>query len=416
MNTNRIIQKSICLLLFSFYGSNSTFAQIQAPSIENAETVSCGVKDDNGKDVKLKCGQSITLSNGGQKMSCTCNCGVGGGVECVPISQTTNATKPLPTVPSELQQLNSLIDLLSPTNTDSKTSAEIEAEKKELAEKKAIEERMGKEKSTKLKAELKPIEESYEMNEKAACMKAQKEVYRLLTLKIKFENQLFYLKKWSSNLDDLEKGFIDDKNAYTKGFSDDLLNLIPIDYIKGVTPVALGEKIEKAVSTTKMLKTSVENALELKENLGDSVVNKMNLANQSYSYTGEMLEGASVFMGEKYSKTMEQAGKCLQMNSSSLGMVQDNSEDNIANTLVDAVGIIVPPAGLAAAGTRIALKSIYEIYSDWQIHKLSTTKSENKKAQEFLMEKIKELDMEISFNQNIVDEYKKIKPAGCPVY
>jgi len=394
MNTNRIILKSLYLLVFTIFNLNSLFAQNNLPLPDPCEI--CGAKftHKNTYDIQIT-----------HKPGCKYS-----------VAPTTNEKKPSQTVPNELKQINSLIDLLSPSNTDSKNSAEIEAEKKELAEKKAIEERIRLEKTNHLKAELKPIDNSHENKQKVLCLNAQKEVYRLLTLKIKFENQLFDLKKWSSDLDDLEKGFIDDKNAYTKGFSDDLLNLIPIDYIKKVTPVLQGEKIEKALTATKMLKSSVENLLELKENLDDTVINKMNLANQSYTYAGEMLEGASVFAGEKYSKIFEKAGKCLQMNGSSLGLVKDNSNENIANSVIDAVGLFVPPASLTAAGSRIALKTAYEIYSDWQIHKLSTTKSENLKAQEFLKSKIEELDNSISLNQAIVDEYKKSNPAGCPVY
>jgi hypothetical protein len=332
------------------------------------------------------------------------------------VAPKTNIIKPSQNVPNELQQLNSLIDLVGSTNTDSKAAAEKEAEKTRSAEKKAQEEQIRLGKNERLKKELKPIEDNKETKQKASCLKAQKEVYKLLTLKIKFENQLFDLKKWSINLDDLEKGFIDDKNAYTKGFSDDLLNLIPIDYIKKVTPALQGEKIEKALAATKILKSSVENLLEHKESPGDTVFNVMNLANQSYTYAGQVMESASPYVSEKYKNTLEQAGRCLQMNGSGLGLVKDNSNENIANSVIDAVGIFVPPVSLTAAGSRIALKTAYEIYSDWQIHKLSTTKSENLKAQEFLIAKIKELDKEILYNQGFVDEYKKTNPAGCPVY
>lgn len=363
----------------------------------------------------IPCGQTWQETRNNVTYSCTCNCNNNPPSDCFP--QSGNPEFHHNPSSNPLNSLNQGLDMLMNAEESQKERDRVIEENKRRQKEAAIEKKaLEAEKYENVKSQFKSLDDN-DGKQKASCLKAQREVYRLLTLKIKFENQLYDLKKWSNNLDDLSKGFTDDKNTYTSGITDDLLNLIPIDYIKSVTPALQAEKIEKALSATKMLKASVENALQLKENLNsDTVFNKMNLANQSYTYAGQMIEGASVFADKKYKTTFEQAGRCLQMNGASLGMVKDNSNEDIGNAVVDAVGLFVPPASLTAAGTRIALKTAYEIYSDWQIHKLSTTKSENLKAQEFLKSKIEELDNGISLNQAIVDEYKKANPAGCPVY
>ena len=75
-------------LLFIF--SKENIAQIQAPRVEDAECASCGVRDDNGKLVQMKCGESIVLTKNGQKYTCTCKCGKGGGLKCVPVGSSQN--------------------------------------------------------------------------------------------------------------------------------------------------------------------------------------------------------------------------------------------------------------------------------------------------------------------------------------
>lgn len=415
MNKNQIIPKSFYLFAFTIFHLNLLFAQSDLPLPAPCEF--CGAKftHKNKYDVQIthkpNCKYYPCPICGANNFTHrpTCSKYVKGSTT-TPQSNTSNL--------DPLKTLNSVIDLLQTPTEQPKP--EVGEEKKELSEKRAAEERLRKEKSDRLKQELKPIDNSKETEQKVVCIKAQKEVYRLLTLKIKFENQLFDLQKWNNDLDDLQKGFSDDKNDYTKGFSDDLLNAIPIEKIKGTlegSKKALeGERLEKAINATKILKSSVENLLTQNGSTNDTVFSVMDLANKSYSYVGQVMESTSIFVGEKYKKTLEQGGRCLQLNSSSMSMAKNDSYENIGNSIVDGLGMFFPPARLTAAWGRITLKAGYEIFSDWQIHKLTTTKSENLKAQEFLTEKIKTLEKEISTNQNIVNEYTKTNPAGCPVY
>lgn len=64
----------------------------------------------------------------------------------------------LQNLPSEMQQLNTLIDLFNTPNTDSKVLAEKEAARMRLTEKKALDGKKKYERNEKLKSELKPIE------------------------------------------------------------------------------------------------------------------------------------------------------------------------------------------------------------------------------------------------------------------
>ncbi len=400
-------------LLFIF--SKENIAQIQAPRVEDAECASCGVRDDNGKLVQMKCGESIVLTKNGQKYTCTCKCGKGGGLKCVPVGSNQNQPLNLnpPASNGTLDILNSGIDLINAL--DKPTPSPVKDKQPSEEDKKTREYLDNKHNN--VSSMLKPLDPKPNALElKNQCMKAQREVYRLLTLKIKFENQLFELGKWNKDLDTLTNGFKDDKVKYVEGWDDDLLNLMPIEKIKGLAKTASdGEKVEKAFNAIKMGKSSAEKFLKSNESSTDDLVNSMQTANENYTYLGGMVENMAIFAPGKSKDFYEKAGKCLQLNGASLGLVKDGSYENIGNQTVDGLGLFIPIVGITAAGTRLSLKATYEIYSDYQIHKLATIKSENQKAQDFLKSKIEQLEKDISKNQEIVDNFTKTHPGGCPV-
>ena len=405
------------MLLFGlfFMLSERSTAQIQAPRVEDAITVSCGLKNDYGKYVRLKCDESIVVSKEGKKYNCTCICGKGGGVKITPVgsdrNQPLNLTNPAPN--ATLDFLNSGLDLI---NALDKPQAAPVKDKEPTEDDKREQELLDK-KHKNVMSQLKPIDaKPNALEQKNRCMKAQREVYRLLTLKIKFENQLFELGKWNNDLDTLSKGFKDDANKYVEGWDDDLMNILPIDKIKGLARTAAdAEKIEKAFNVAKMGKSSAEQMLKTNEPGNDQLFNNMQTANEGYTYFGSMLENVAPFATGKSKDFYEKAGKCLQLNGASFGLANDASYENIGNQTVDAFGLFFPIVSITAGGTRVSLKAAYKIYSEYQIHQLGTVKSENQKAQDYLKFKIEQLDRDIAKNQEIVDNYTKTNPGGCPV-
>lgn len=393
--------KQLALILFLLFFSQNMIAQIQAPDINKAVCAECG-----------------TVGFNPHKNTCiyyTCpNCGTrtkGKAHDCskkqTPSKQLNSTTNdPLEILKTGIKLIEDMDKNPEEKNNNLETEEEIKSNS------------IKEEKHRNLTKQLKPLDDPSK-EKKMRCIKAQKEIYRLQNLKLNFEKQLLNLEKWHTDLDNYRKEFIDDRNNYTKDWGGDLLNLIPIEKIKGpikVSKKALeGEKLEKALNATKILNSTTGKLLEKNDTLSDEDLSQVKITNDSYKYTGELLESLAPFTNKKYQESLEAIGKTLQLNGTSLNILDDMTQDNLLNNTVDVASIFLPLARITAAGTKLTAKVAYELIADYRIHQLSTTKSENVKAQDFLKNKINEIDTEILKNKNIIQEYLLLNPKGCPI-
>lgn len=153
MNKNQLILKSLCLFVFTIFHLNGVFAQSDLPLPAPCEI--CGAKftHKNTYDVQIthkpNCKYYACPICGANNFTHRPTCS-----KYVKSSTTTPQNNPSNLDP--LKTLNSAIDLLQTPAEQPKPN--VEEDKKKLAEKRAIEEQILKEKTKQLKAELKPLE------------------------------------------------------------------------------------------------------------------------------------------------------------------------------------------------------------------------------------------------------------------
>lgn len=270
---------------------------------------------------------------------------------------------------------------------------------------------------------------------KATCIKAQKEINRLTKLKADFQKQINELEKWSSNLDGYKKDFIDDRNKNTEGWVDNVLDVVPIEKIKAgaktVKELSDVKKLEQSLSATKVINASTKMYLDNTRNEGfkDKHLDQILLTNSNFSNTGVLVEELAVLAPTKYQESITQVGKILQIEGSTLKIYDDIADGKKLETksdyfeaagkttqnIISVAGIFCPLVRITAAGEQLVEKAAYAAISDYAIHQMSTSKSQNEKAQEFLKNKMLDIDNKIKILEPDVAEYKKINPAGCPI-
>lgn len=285
-------------------------------------------------------------------------------------------------------------------------------------------------------------------NKKLVCTNAQKEINRLNTLKEKFQKQFYELEKWNTNLDGYKKEFIDNKNKNTEGWVDNVLDVLPIDVIKtkaenlvkaARTNKELVEaskllnqtkKLEQALSKTKMINSStnlyIKNSTEF--GLNDKKLDQIILSNENFTQTGVMVEELAQF-GGKYKEPLSTLGKALQVDGGILKIYDDVADGKKLETssdyfevggksfqnMINVVGMFCPLVRITTAGEQLVEKAAYAAISEYAIHQMTTSSSQNQKAQDFLKNKMLDIENKIKLLEPIILEYKKINPAGCPI-
>ena len=284
---------------------------------------------------------------------------------------------------------------------------------------------------------------------KATCMNAQKEINQLTAMKKNFEKQLGSFEKLGNNIEDYKKEFEHVSDTAREGMVDNLLDVLPVDMMKvkatdlintatsfreiaeGAKLFAKVQKLEPALSAAKKMNAATNLLLHnAKEGMTDKSLEQIVLTNDNFTQTGVLVEELKSLGGEKYEPVVEALGKTLQFQGGTLKIYDDliagerlsanasifeGSGGKMLQNIISVAGQFCPLVRITNAGEQLLEKTAYAAIAEYSAHQMATSVSQNEKAKEYSRNKINEINDKLKNYESIVNEYRKINPAGCPV-
>jgi hypothetical protein len=279
---------------------------------------------------------------------------------------------------------------------------------------------------------------------KASCIIAQREINKLNTMKLNFEKQLLSMEKLANDMEDYKKDFIQKKDSAMSGYVDNILDVLPIDVMeknakkliregktfeeqaKGGKLLEEAKRLGEELSKTKRLNAA---ANLLMKNTDDKSIQGKRLdqiiqTNENISNTGVLIEELSSLGGNKYEVLIKGFGKNLQLQGAALKVYADiahggniswDMAGKTAQNFIGIAGQFWPFVRITNAAEQLVEKTAYAAYAKFAAHQVSISLSQNAKAKEYLNNQLKEIKEKLKQYENVVNEYKKINPEGCPI-
>lgn len=279
---------------------------------------------------------------------------------------------------------------------------------------------------------------------KAACVKAQKEFNRLVTMKVNFEKQLASMEKLGNDMEGYKKEFEHKKDSAMGGYVDNILDVLPVDIMKGnaekmiktgktieeqakgAKMLAEAERLGKELSKTKKLNAAANLLMKNTDEKGmqGKDLDQIILANENFTNTGVLVEELSPLGGNKYEGLITDFGKTLQLQGGILKTYDDAADGGkiswdmagkTAQNMIGIAGQFWPFIRITNAAEQLIEKTAYAAYAQFAAHQVTTSLSQNAKAKEYLNNQLKDIAEKMKQQEFIINEYKKINPAGCTV-
>lgn len=279
---------------------------------------------------------------------------------------------------------------------------------------------------------------------KAACVKAQKELNRLITMKVNFEKQLASMEKLGDDIEGYKKEFEHKKDSAMSGYVDNILDVLPVDVMKGnaekmiktgktieeqakgAKMLAEAERLGKELSKTKKLNAAANLLMKNTDEKGmqGKDLDQIVLANENFTNTGVLVEELSPLGGTKYEGLITDFGKTLQLQGGILkayddvadgGKISWDMAGKTAQNMIGIAGQFWPFIRITNAAEQLVEKAAYSAYAQFAAHQVTTSLSQNAKAKAYLNNQLKDIAEKMKQQEFIINEYKKINPAGCPV-
>jgi hypothetical protein len=196
--------------------------------------------------------------------------------------------------------------------------------------------------------------------------------------------------------------------------------------VNGAKLLAEAEKLDNQLSKTKRLNAAANLLMKNtdKKGMEGKDWEKVVLANENFTSTGVLVEEYSYLGGTKYEEVFKSFGKTLQFQGGLVKTYDDIADGGkfsldiagkTAQNLIGIAGQFWPFIRIANAAEQLVEKTAYAAYAEFAAHQMATSVSQNAKAKTYLNDQIKQLNERINNYESVVNEYKKINPAGCPV-
>ena len=147
------------------------------------------------------------------------------------------------------------------------------------------------------------------------------------------------------------------------------------------------------------------------------------MCNENFMNTGVLVEELAPLAGDKYNEIVKLFGKTLQFSGGALKIHDDlvagensftwEKAGMTVQNIISIAGQFSPLVRITNAGEQLLEKTAFTAIAEYAGHQVSTSISQNEKARQYLNDKIQEIDNRIRVQEQIVNDYKKIQPAGC---